>query len=172
MRRVMTRKSMLIAVLGVGAIALAADPVQLFVRAKSTKLMSSPSPTANAVATLQPGQPVSWLGADAKNPRWHKVSVSGKTGFVFQTNLTKDKPKDELHAQGAVKVSSDGKASKGAAVKALGDGAISFGQSEPEKKLVVDQLQALDALANQVTGKQLANHSRSNNLSVAVGGDL
>jgi hypothetical protein len=57
-------------------------------------------------------------------------------------------------------------------VKALGDGAISFGQSEPEKKLVVDQLQALDALANQVTGKQLANHSRSNNLSVAVGGDL
>lgn len=167
----MKRHWLLLGALGLGAVAFAANDGVLYVRAKNTRLLATPTPTANAIATLQPGEPVKYGGADPKSPRWHKVVAGGKTGYVFQTNLTTQKPKEEIRAQGAVQVSTSGKASKGAAVKALGGGAISFGQAEPEKKSVVDQLQAVDAIANRVTGKQLAAHTRSNGLTVATGGD-
>lgn len=166
-------RPLLLAALGLGALAFAADAATLYVRAKNTKLLASPSPTANAVATLQPGDPVTWIAPDAKDPRWHRVQSGKKSGYVFQTNLTSKKPTAEVHAttRTGVKALAGGEASKGAAVKALGDGALSYAEEQPELKTVVDQLQKVDEIANKVTAKQLAQHTKTSGLPVAVGGD-
>lgn len=169
----MKLRPFLVAALGLGALAFAADAATLYVRAKNTKLLASPSPTANAVATLQPGEPVTWIAPDAKDPRWHRVQAGKKSGYVFQTNLTTQKPNEEVRAAArtGVKVQASGEASKGAAVKALGDGALSYAEEQPELKTVIDQLQKVDEIANKVTPKQLAQHTKASGLPVAVGGD-
>src|SRR5262245_23769870 len=103
--------------------ALAADDKNtLYVKARNTRLMASAAPTANVVAILQPGQQVTWLGADPKNKQWHRVKVKGKEtqeGLVFQSNLSTKPPNMELTAKSERPVDSTAFANSGAAVKGL-----------------------------------------------------
>jgi hypothetical protein len=164
----------LVAVLAVCAAgtALAVKPGgTLFVKARNTRLMANSSPTADAVAILQPGQQVKWLGADAKNKQWHLVEAAGKKGVVFQSNLATKPPNMELISKdGAEKVDPVAFANSGAAVKALSTGAIGYGKTKGAGyQEASKQIQALEKLAEDITPEQLAAHARNAQLFPVVG---
>ena len=123
----------------------------LYVKAKNTRVMKSPSPTADAVAILQPGQQVVWNGADPKNKQWHSVKApGGKVGYVFQTNLSASAPKMELVAKDGDTKRVDPAAfvASGAAVKALSPGAEKYGTADSPR--FVNGV--LDALMRSLNG--------------------
>ncbi|MBZ4395678.1 SH3 domain-containing protein [Myxococcus sp. MISCRS1] len=147
----------------------------LYVKAKNTRVMESPSPTANAVVILQPGEQVKWEGADAKNKQWHKVKTStGKRGFVFQSNLSTTAPNLELVVgdQGKRKVNPEGFVSSGAAVKALSPGAVAYGNKKGGgHKQAVAQLQSLEKAAKDVSTQDIAKHAAAAGLHPVVGAE-
>jgi hypothetical protein len=156
--------------------ALAADDKNtLYVKARNTRLMASASPTADVVAILQPGQQVTWMGADTKNKQWHHVKVKGKEtqqGLVFQSNLSTKPPNMELTVRnGSRPVDATAFANSGAAVKGLSEGAIAYGngKKEPDLSQAVKQVQALEKLAEQITPAELAAHAAKAHLSPVVG---
>jgi len=156
------------------ALAAGATDVTLYVKARNTRLMASASPTADVVALLQPGQKVTWKGADPKNKQWHQVMVDGKTGLVFQSNLSKQQPSLELTAkEGSSTTDTRGLVSSGAAIRGLTDGAARYGKDKGKKEPgfaeTVAQLKALDALAQSVTPDELATHADKAHLFPVVG---
>jgi hypothetical protein len=68
----------------------------LYVQSRNTRMMESPSNTANAIAILQPRTMVTWLGAVPGEPRWHRVRYGGRTGVVFASNLALRPPEMAL----------------------------------------------------------------------------
>lgn len=158
-------------VLGSAATAVAAKVGDtLFIKAKNTKVMASASPTANVVTVLQPGDEVVWKGADKKVKRWHKVSVGGKGGLVFQSNLTTKKPNMEVVGSSGKAVDAKAFASSGAATKALGPGAKAYGDKKNMGEAVA-QLEELEKLAKEVRDTDLAQHAQKNGLFPVVGGE-
>jgi hypothetical protein len=142
----------------------------LYVRTPNTRVMASTAPTADAVLVLQPGEEVVWQGADSKNKRWHKVSAKGKTGYVFQSNLSPKKPTGEVVARaGAATTDTAAFASSGAATKALGDGAVDYGKKKQAGE-AVNQLLTLEALAKKVTPAEVAKRSKQTGVVAATGG--
>lgn len=145
----------------------------LYVKARNTRLMASPSPTADVVAILQPGQQVTWLGADARDKQWHQVQVEGKPrGVVFQSNLSKQPPNMELVTKGGAARPHDpvAFANSGAAVKGLSKGAIGYGEAKGTGyKEAAQQLVKLEELAKKVTPEQLATHASKSRLFPVVG---
>lgn len=143
----------------------------LFVKARNTRLMASASPTADAVAILQPGQQVKWLGADPANKQWHRVEAEGKQGVVFQSNLTPKPPELELIAQNGVrKVDPVAFASSGAAVKLLGDATISYGNAKGEDYgQAAVQLRQLGTLARELPLQEVSERARQARLLPVVG---
>jgi hypothetical protein len=143
----------------------------LFVKARNTRLMASASPTADALAILQPGKQVKWLGADPKNKQWHRVEVDGKQGVVFQSNLATQPPSMELVTKGGTqKVDPVAFANSGAAVKGLSKGAIGYGKTKGAGfSEASSQLQQLEKLAEKITTEELAAHARDARLFPVVG---
>jgi hypothetical protein len=145
----------------------------LYVKAKNTRLMASSAASAKALAVLQPGQPVKWLGADPKNRQWHQVETGGKRGVVFQSNLASKPPNMELVASedGATRKDATEFANSAAAVKLLSDGAIKYGSKEGgAKKRAVTQLQQLEELAKAVDTRRIAEHVKTAGLFPVVDG--
>ncbi|MDC0712562.1 SH3 domain-containing protein [Stigmatella sp. ncwal1] len=161
-------------VLGASSPALAV-PVggTLYVKARNTRLMASASPTANALAILQPGQEVKWQGADPKNKQWHRVVAGKQQGVVFQSNLATKPPSLELVAQDKAVRQVDPVAfsNSGAAVKGLSKGAIDYGKgkNDPGYEQAMNQLQELEALAEKIGPSELAAHARKAQLFPVVG---
>ncbi|MFY2560984.1 SH3 domain-containing protein [Corallococcus terminator] len=147
----------------------------LYVKAKNTRVMESPSPTANAVVILQPGEQVKWEGADPKNKQWHKVkTATGKKGFVFQSNLSTTAPDMELVVEdkGKRKVNPAGFVASGAAVKALSPGAVEYGNKKGgNHKQAVAQLQGLEKKAKAVSTADIAKHVTAAGLFPVVGAE-
>jgi uncharacterized protein YgiM (DUF1202 family) len=146
----------------------------LYVKARNTRLQARPSPTADTVAILQPGQQVTWHGADAKNKQWHHVEVGGKKGLVFQSNLATKPPSMELVAEDGVRqVDPVAFANSGAAVKGLSSGAIQYGYKKGEQaptfKQAVDQILALEKVSKQIKPADLAAHASKSQLFPVVG---
>ncbi len=142
----------------------------LFVKAKNTKVLAKASPTADVVVLLQPGDEVVWKGADKKEKRWHKVSVAGKEGLVFQSNLSTAKPSMETVGTSGEQVDAKAFASSGAATKALGPGAKQYGEKKNLQETVA-QIEKLEQQAKEVTAKDLAQHEKQNGLFPVVGAD-
>lgn len=164
-------KAVALAGLAVGAMAFAAGSTELYIKAKNTKVMADPSPTANVVTTLQPGQKVIWLGK-AGVANWHKVSIDGKEGVVLQSNLTKEKPTDEIVAAAGNKaLDSKAFSNSSAATKALGDLAINYanGSQKAGMQQSINQLLALEALSKSVTPKEANAHAKKAGIFVVVG---
>ena len=65
---------------------------KLYIKSKDTALLKAPKPGAVKVATLQPGDEVTWLGPSEKDKTFHLVEVNGKKGFVLMSNLSPNKP--------------------------------------------------------------------------------
>ncbi len=142
----------------------------LYVKARNTKLLASPSPTADVVALLQPGEQVKWTGADPANKQFHRVEFGGKKGVVFQSNLSTKPPSNELVAsQGGKELDPKAFASSGAATKALGETAKEYGDKSNMKDAVA-KLQALEKLSRTVTPAEIADHAKKAGIFQVVGG--
>ena len=154
-----------------GALAAVKTGGTLYVKAKNTRLMDSAAPAANVVQVLQPGQAVTWQGADPKNKQWHRVEVNGKKGIVFQSTLATRPPDMELVAsEGGTKKNAADFAHSAAAVKLLSDGAIEYGNaSGADMKKAVSSLQRLETLAERVKPDRLAQHAKQAGLFPVVG---
>ncbi|MFP2930407.1 SH3 domain-containing protein [Pyxidicoccus sp. 3LG] len=171
-----TRAGLAAAVLALGLPGLAGAVAvggSLYVKAKNTRVMVSPSPTANAVVILQPGEKVTWEGADAANKQWHRVvAPGGKKGFVFQTNLSTTAPNMEIVTDGNGKQTVDPKkfVASGAAVKALSPGAEKYGNGKKgDYAKAVADIKAMESLAKAVTTEQVAAHVNEAGLFPVVG---
>lgn len=160
-------------VLGVAGNALAVTKGgTLYVKAKNTRLMDSAAPNANLLHVLQPGQSVTWLGADPKNKQWHQVEVNGKKGLVFQSNLATKPPSMELVAgkDGVSAQDAAAFANSGAAIKLLADGPRQYGQKKgAEVKDAMEQLQRLKALTDTLRDSDVARHAQQAGLFPVVG---
>ena len=144
----------------------------LYVKARTTRLMKSPSATGDALAVLQPPTPVVWEGADPKQRQWHRVTVDSRTGYVFQSNLSTQPPSLEVVAgPNAGKLDAKAFANSGAAVKAVSSGVIAMGNADADTGKAVAQLQALESLAGGVQDAQLAAHAKAAGLKPVVGAD-
>lgn len=169
------RAAVAAAVLALGLPALAVTVGgKLYVKAKNTRVMKSPSPTADVVTVLQPGETVTWKGADPTNKQWHEVKLpGGKTGFTFQTNLSTQPPSMELvvDEKGKVnKVDPKGFVASGAAVKALSPGAIQYGRDKKGGfKTAVDEILKLEEIAKGVQPRHVATHVSEAGLFPVVG---
>ncbi|WP_224363596.1 SH3 domain-containing protein [Hyalangium versicolor] len=147
----------------------------LYVKARNTRLMAAPPPSTTVKAVLQPGQQVKWLGADAKDKQWHRVEVDGKTaGVVFQSNLSTKPPNMELTTKnGTPSADMKALASSGAAVRGLSEGAIAYGKEKGAKtpgfSQAVDQLEALEKLADDIKPQDLSKHAQEAHLFPVVG---
>lgn len=139
----------------------------LYIRAKNTKVLKRPKPTARVIAVLQPGTEVVWDGATRKKG-WHKVIVGKKKGVVYRSTLSSKKPKVEM-TQSGESVDTQAFASSGAATKALGSGAKTYGENNNMAEAVA-ALETLEAMAKKVTPKQIARHVKKNKLAPNVGG--
>ena len=165
---------MAVLALGVASPALAVTKGgTLYVKVKNTRLMDSAATSANLVQVLQPGQTVTWLGADPKNKQWHHVEVvNGKKGVVFQSTLSSQPPSMELVAgdNGPTRKNAEDFANSAAAVKLLSDGAIEYGNGQgKDMQRAVDGLQKLERLAQRVDADKLSEHARRAGLSPVVG---
>jgi hypothetical protein len=145
----------------------------LYIKAKNTHLKASSSPTADTLVVLQPGKSVTYDGRAGNTP-WCKVTVpvdkkGPVQGFVYQANLSISPPSMEVTSENPGKpLSPEAFASSGAAVKALGPGAIEYGKtlSQPES---VQQLIALESLAASIDTAQVAEYARAGGLPEVVG---
>ncbi|WNG50060.1 SH3 domain-containing protein [Archangium minus] len=163
-----------LACVATSATALAVPPGgTLYVKAKNTHLKASSSPTANTLVVLQPGKEVTYNGREGTTP-WCKVTVSADKkgpvqGFIYQANLAVSPPSLEVTSKNPGKpLSPEAFASSGAAVKALGPGAIEYGKSlsRPES---VQQILELEALAKSIDETQVAEYARAGGLPEVVG---
>nr|WP_163997805.1 SH3 domain-containing protein [Pyxidicoccus caerfyrddinensis] len=174
--RMRTRAAVTAAVLALGLPGMAAavrvnDP--LYVKAKNTRVQQGPSSTADTVVILQPGEKVTWKGADPKNKQWHQVEApGGKKGFVFQTNLSTTQPNMELvtDKDGTRQLDPKKFVASGAAVKALSPGAEAYGKGKKgDYEKAVADIKALEKRNEQLTPERIAAHVAEAGLFPVVG---
>lgn len=169
------KRVLLVAVLALGVAGNALAVTKggtLYVKAKNTRLMDSAATSANLLQVLQPGQAVTWLGADPRNKQWHQVEVNGRKGVVFQSNLSTKKPNMELVAgkDGVTEQDAAAFANSGAAIKLLADGPRQYGQKKgADVKDAMTQLQQLKALTETLKDSDLARHVQQAGLFPVVG---
>jgi hypothetical protein len=166
---------LLLACVATPGMALAVPPGgTLYVKAKNTHVKASSSPTANTLVVLQPGSAVTYKGRAGTTP-WCKVTTvaadkkGSVEGFVYQANLGVSPPVMEVTSKNPGKpLSPEAFASSGAAVKALGPGAIEYGKSlsRPES---VQQLIKLEELAASINEAQVSEYARAGGLPEVVG---
>ena len=102
----------------------------LYIKSKDTKVLKDPKADAKAVVTLQPGAEVVWNGPAEKDKTFHEISSAGKKGYVLMTNLSPNKPAQEIDASTGKPMSAQAFASSGAATKALTPAAIKYAESK------------------------------------------
>jgi uncharacterized protein YgiM (DUF1202 family) len=145
---------------------------KLYVKARNTRVLKSAVPTSDVVVVLQPGQQVTWRGADPTNKQYHQVTEpGGKAGYVFQTNLSTRPPNMELTAKEGQPRAIDPAAfvSSGAAVKALSPGAEKYGkQKGGDYAQAVEQIKSVEALAKKVTPVEISAHVKQAGLFPVV----
>jgi predicted small lipoprotein YifL len=105
------------------------DP--LFIKSKDTKVLKDPKADSKTVDTLQPGTSVTWNGPSDKDKQFHEVTTAkGKKGYVLMSNLTPNKPADEISGSSGEPVSAHAFASSGAATKALTEAGVSYAKGK------------------------------------------
>ncbi len=151
----------------------APKPQTLYVKAKNTHLKASNSPTADTLVVLQPGQKVTYEGREGRTP-WCRVTAEVEkkgsfSGLIYQANLSLSPPSLEVLSKDPTKpLSPEAFASSGAAIKALGPGALAVGKTLP-KDSSAEQLAALVQLAHTVDDARVAKYARVGGLPEVVG---
>lgn len=142
---------------------------KLYIKAKNTKVMKAPKATASVVAVAQPGQEVVWRGSVRKAKSWHKVTFEGQRGVVFRSTLSTKRPSLEMTKSGQ-QVDAVAFASSGAATKALGSGAKTYGDRN-NLQSAVQSITLLERIAKTVKPKHIARHVERNKLAPNVGAE-
>jgi hypothetical protein len=146
----------------------------LYIKAKNTHLKASSSPTADTLVVLQPGQKVTFEGREKGLAHLCRVKAEVEkkgsfTGLIYQANLSLSPPSLEVLSKDPTKpLSPEAFASSGAAIKALGPGAIVLGKTLP-KVTSAEQLAALVQLAHTIDDAQVAEYARAGGLPEVVG---
>ncbi|MEM7675690.1 MAG: SH3 domain-containing protein [Myxococcota bacterium] len=140
---------------------------KLYIKAKNTKVLNKPKSTAKVVAVLQPGQQVVWGGSVKQKKSWHNVAFDGQKGIVYRSTLSVRAPSMEMTRSGQ-QVDARAFASSGAATKALGAGAKTYGENN-NLQGAVDAIEQLEALAKSIGTRTIAKHIRVYKLSPNVG---
>src|SRR2546423_15563771 len=74
----------------------------LYIGASSALVLKEPSPTSPAVARVELGDAVTWLGKDPTDRLWHRIRLgfehNYETGVIYHSNLTRTRPDGKLHA--------------------------------------------------------------------------
>lgn len=125
---------------------------KLYIKQKDTKVFDKADPKAKVVGTLQPGDEVTWNGADATNKQFHSVDSGKVKGFTLQTNLSPSKPQAELLARdNGAPIDGKAFASSGAATKALNEAALKAAGKKQTKAELVKGLATAEGVAASVT---------------------
>ena len=158
-------KHLFTAIVLLSASAFAADKT-LYIRSKDTKIFSKADLKGAPVATLQPGDEVTWKGADPKVKTSHKVvTKASKEGFTVQANLTTQKPTGErLAADDGKAIDAQAFASSGAATKALSDAGLKYAGQKKGLEELTKGLMTAEGIAASVKEKDI------NSVATRVGG--
>ena len=140
---------------------------KLYIKAKNTKVLDKPTSTASVLKVLQPGQQVTWGGSVPRSKRWHKIAYQGQQGIVFRSTLSTKPPSMEM-TQSGQQVDAMAVASSGAATKALGSGAKTYGENNNLAEAVA-QIELLEKIAKSITTKTIAKHVKKFKLAPNVG---
>lgn len=120
------------ALLGAAAWAVAPGGT-LYIKNKGVKLLKDPKAGSKELGgELKIGKEVVWNGASKADKAFHEIKVDGKPGFVLMSNLTPNKPQDEIKDSSGAPMSAQAFASSGAATKALTPAAIKYAESKKE----------------------------------------
>lgn len=106
---------------------------KLYIKSKDTKVFKDAKVGPTVGKDLAVGTEVTWNGASAKDKQFHEISVNGKKGFVLMTNLTPNKPAEEIDASTGKPMSAQAFASSGAATKALTPAGVTYAKDSPNK---------------------------------------
>ena len=142
---------------------------KLYIKAKNTKMLKQPKATAGVVMVLQPGQEVTWGGSVRSKKSWHKIAARGREGIVYRSTLSTRRPSMEMTKSGQ-QVDTMAFASSGAATKALGPGAKTYGEKNNLQE-AVDSIEMLERLAKRISTRTIAKHIAKYKLAPNVGAD-
>jgi hypothetical protein len=153
----MTRRLIPLAVAGLmwaGPALAVSKGGKLYIKSKDTRVLDKADAKGKPVGTLQPGDEVTWNGADPTNKQFHAIEAGKVKGFTLQQNLSPAKPQAELLARdnGAA---IDGKAfaSSGAATKALNNAALKAADKKKTSVELVKGLATAEGVAASVSAE-------------------
>lgn len=106
---------------------------KLYIKSKDTKVFKDAKVGPTAMKDLAVGTEVTWNGASEKDKQFHEILVGGKKGFVLMTNLTPNKPAEEIDSSTGKPMSAQAFASSGAATKALTPAGVNYASDSPTK---------------------------------------
>lgn len=151
MIRRLTRLALATALLAMPALAVSKGG-KLYIKTKDTKVLDKADAKGKVVGTLQPGDEVTWNGADGANKQFHSIDSGKVKGFTLQTNLSPSKPQAELLARdNGAPIDGKAFASSGAATKALNEAALKAAGKKQTKAELVKGLATAEGVAASVT---------------------
>lgn len=142
-----------------GALAIAKGGT-LYIRSNDTALLKEPKAKAASLMKLAQGTAVVWNGPAEKDKQWHEVMVAGKKGFVRITELSPNKPQQELDSASGKSISAEAFANSGAAVKDgdMGRGGKQYGSPQDSQAaaelLYVEELNKAKATPEALSAKE------------------
>lgn len=150
------RLLMALAVLASGSALAVAKGGKLYIKTKDAKVFDkADAAKGKTVGTLQPGDEVTWNGADEKQKQFHAIDTGKVKGFTLQQNLSPKKPDAEYLAKDDGKpIDAQAFASSGAATKALSGAALTYSGSKPNMEALAKGLMTAEGVAATVTFDQ------------------
>ena len=125
---------------------------KLYIKSKDTKVLEKADPKSKPLGTLQPGDEVTWNGADPANKQFHAIDSGKLKGFTMQQNLSPSKPQAELLAKdNGAPIDAKAFASSGAATKALNDAALKAADKKQTNAELVKGLATAEGVAASVS---------------------
>lgn len=132
---------------------------ELYIKSKDTPLLKDAKPQAPALAKLQPGTAVIWLGVSEKDKAFHQVEVGGKKGFVLRSSLSPNKPQQELDSGSGKPMSAQAFASSGTATKGIPP-TRSYGNNPAEAEAAAELIYVEELNKAKATPEALAKKDR------------
>lgn len=132
--------------------ALAVKPGgKLYIKARDSRVLEKADPKSKTLGLLQPGDEVTWNGADAANKQFHAVDAGKVKGFTLQSNLSPSKPQlERLAKDDGAPIDPKAFASSGAATKALNEAALKAAGKKQTKAELVKGLATAEGVAATV----------------------
>ncbi len=127
---------------------------KLYIKSKDTRVLDKADAKGKPVGTLQPGDEVTWTGADPVNKQFHGIEAGKVKGFTLQQNLSPSKPQAELLTRdNGAPIDGKAFASSGAATKALNAAALKYAGTKQSLAEVAKGLATAEGVAATVSAE-------------------